>query len=124
MWLDPDSFRRWMRPSDADLVYVELHPVVGGHFRFDLREKDGRVFVHTGQYLEIQRPEKLRFTWNSTALGDRLSQVTVEFYQQADHCLIVLLHDLPDDDATFKDHRRGWTLILDRLTDAQRANEA
>src|SRR5579859_8152200 len=124
MWLDPDSFRRWMRPSEADLVYVELQPVVGGYFRFDLREKDGSVVVHTGQYLEIQRPDKLRFTWNSTVLGDRSSQVTVEFYEQADNCLMVLLHDLPGDDAMFKDHLRGWTLILDRLMDAQKASKA
>ncbi len=124
MWLDPDSLRRWMRPSDADLVYVELHQVVGGHFRFDLREKDGRVFVHTGQYLEIRRPDKLRFTWNSTVLGERSSQVTVEFHQQADNCLMVLLHDLPDDGALFNDHLRGWAVILHRLMDAQRTSEA
>jgi uncharacterized protein YndB with AHSA1/START domain len=124
MWLNPDSFRRWMRPSDADLVYVELHPFVGGSFRFDLQEKDGRVVVHTGQYLDIQRPHKLQFTWNSTVLGDRLSQVTVEFHEQANHCLLVLLHDLPEDDATFADHERGWTLILERLADAQGSNRA
>ena len=45
MWLNPESFRRWMRPSDADLIYVELHPIPGGTFRFDLREKDGRVVL-------------------------------------------------------------------------------
>lgn len=124
MWVNPDSFRHWMRPSDADLVFVELHPVLGGNFRFDLREKDGRVIVHAGQYLEIQRPEKLRFTWNSTVLGDRSSQVTVEFHEQAGSCLMVLLHDLPDDDEIFQDHQRGWTLILDRLVGAQGANKA
>jgi len=120
MWLDPESFRRWMRPSDAELVYVELHPVVGGIFRFDLRESDGRIFAHWGKYLEIQRPKKLKFTWNSTVLGDRTSQVTVEFHPQADLCLMVLVHDLPEDDAIYHDHLRGWSVILDRFAEAQR----
>jgi uncharacterized protein YndB with AHSA1/START domain len=122
MWLNPDSFRRWMRPSDAELIYLELHPVVGGSFRFDLQEKDGRIFVHTGQFLEIQRPQKLRFTWNSTVLGKHTSVVTVEFQEQTDHCLMVLLHELPEDDAIFRDHNRGWSVILDRFMDAQKAN--
>jgi uncharacterized protein YndB with AHSA1/START domain len=123
MWLNPDSFRRWMRPSDAELVYVELNPVVGGNFRFDLREKDGRIFTHTGEYLVIQRPSKLSFTWNSTVLGEYSSQVSVEFHGQDDKCLIVLQHDLPDDDAIFQDHRRGWGLILERFAGVQRNRE-
>ena len=115
MWLNPESLRRWMRPSDAEVTYVEIHPTVGGTFRFDLREKDGQVFIHTGEYLEIQRPTKLKFTWKSTVLGEHSSLVTLEFYEQADQCLLVLQHDLPPDEAIFEDHRRGWTVILDRL---------
>ena len=120
MWLEPDSLRRWMCPGDATLVYVELEPVVGGSFRFDMQTTDGRVVVHTGQYLQIQRPEKLVFTWNSTVLGEHSSQVTVEFYEQAANCLIVLIHDLPPDEALYEDHRQGWGHILDLL--AQAAN--
>jgi len=121
MWLDPESVVRWMRPSEAEIVYVELHPVVGGNFRFDMRESDGHIVSHSGQYLEIDRPKKLRFTWNSTVLGDRSSTVTVEFFEQADQCLVVLLHELPEDDAIFHDQERGWTLILERLLHAQSA---
>ncbi len=113
-----------MRPGDTELVYVEVHPVVGGAFRFDMQTEDGRVFVHTGQYLEIQRPDKLMFTWNSTVLGDRSSQVTVEFYAQAGNCLMVLLHELPPDDALVEDHRQGWTTILDLFVEQQRANRS
>jgi len=123
MWLDPERFRHWMRPSEADLVFVELNPVLGGSFRFDLREKDGQIHVHSGYYLEIQRPHKLQFSWNSTVLGDHSSQVTVEFHEQGEHCFMVLIHDLPDDEALYEDHRKGWTVIMDRLVEAQRMNK-
>ena len=113
-----------MRPGDTELAYVEVHPVVGGTFRFDMQADDGRVFVHTGQYLEIQRPRKLMFTWNSTVLGDHSSQVTVEFYEQAENCLMVLLHELPPDDALVESHRQGWTTILDLFVQYQQANRS
>ena len=124
MWLDPENFKRWMRPSDADLIYIELHPVLGGIFRFDLQENDGRIFTHTGQYLEIQRPHKLRMTWNSTVLGDFSSKVTVEFYAQEEKCLIVLIHDLPEDGPIFADHQRGWAVILERFIEILAVDKA
>ena len=123
MWLDPASLRRWMCPGDSVVAHVELQPVVGGSFRIDTRVKDGRVFVHTGQYLEIQRPERLVFTWNSTVLGDRSSQVTVEFYEQAENCLMVLIHELPADDELYEDHRKGWATILDLFMQHLKSSE-
>jgi len=123
MWLDPKSLTRWMRPGDADVIFVELDPVVGGTFRIDTQTQDGRVVIHSGRYLEINRPEKLMFTWNSSVLGERSSQVTVEFYRQGESCLMVLMHDLPPDDAIFEDHRNGWTGILDLFVREQRASE-
>jgi len=107
MWLDPDSLSRWMRPGDSEVAHAEVNPVVGGTFRIDTQTKDGHIFVHTGQYLEIQRPDKLVFTWNSTVLQKHSSQVTIEFYEQAGNCLMVLTHELPPDVELFEDHRSG-----------------
>jgi uncharacterized protein YndB with AHSA1/START domain len=115
MWLNPESLRRWMCPGDSEVVYVELHPVVGGAFRIDMQTIDGHIIVHTGQYLQIQRPDKLIFTWNSSILGEHPSQVTVEFYAQGENCLMVLLHELPPDEAIIEAHRHGWTTTLDLL---------
>lgn len=115
MWLSAESLGRWMRAGDAQAAFAEVNPVVGGTFRIDMQQPDGRLFAHTGQYLEIQRPEKLRFTWHSTVLGEHASEVTVEFYEQDGQCLMVLSHELPPDEALFEDHRKGWTAILDLL---------
>ena len=104
-----------MRPGDADIIRVEVDAVVGGAFRFDTRTKEGEVHVHTGQYLEISRPDKLVFTWNSTRLGEHSSQVTVEFYEHAGNCVMVLTHDLPADADLVEDHRQGWTTIFEYL---------
>jgi uncharacterized protein YndB with AHSA1/START domain len=120
MWLSPESLRRWMRPGDTEVAYAAVNPVVGGTFRIDMRDQDGHIFTHAGQYLEIQRPDKLSFTWNSTVLGAHSSQVTVEFYEQEGMCLMVLSHELPPDDALIEDHRKGWTTILNLLAEQQK----
>lgn len=120
MWLNPDSLKHWMRPGDTDLIFAEVHPVVGGTFRLDMQDEDGRIFAHTGQYLEIQRPYKLVFTWHSTVLGEHASQVTVEFSPQGENCLMTLVHDLPPDQALYDDHQRGWTTIFDLLEQHQK----
>ena len=124
MWLNPESVRRWMRPGDSEAIHVELNPTVGGIFRFDTRTKDGRIHVHRGQYLEIERPERLVFSWNSSVLGERPSQVTVELFAQGKDCLMVLVHELPPDEALFEDHRKGWITILDLFVQQRRAGEA
>ena len=123
LWLDEEQFHLWMRPSDAELVYVEWRPVVGKTFRFDLRESDGRLFTHTGQFLEIQRPRLISMTWDSTVLGDRTSHVRVEFTKQDGRCIVILIHDLPDDEEIFSDHQRGWLVILQRFVNTLDAQE-
>jgi uncharacterized protein YndB with AHSA1/START domain len=115
MWLNPESLTLWMRPGNAPVIYVETNPIVGGTFRFDTQTEDGSIFTHSGEYLEVNRPHKLRFTWNSSVLGENTSQVTVEFYEQAGNCLMVILHDLPPDEAIFADHTKGWAGVMDLL---------
>ena len=115
MWLDPESLRHWLCPGNTHVAYIELNPIVGGSFQIDMRTEDDQVYVHSGKYLEIQRPEKLVFTWNSPAVGERASRVTVEFHEKAEHCRLVLRHELLPDERAVENHRAGWTDILDRL---------
>ena len=122
MWLNPDSLRRWMRPGDSMVVHAEVEPVVGGTFRIDTQTNDGRIFTHRGQYLVVERPDKLVFTWNSTVLGEHSTQVTVEFYEQGEDCLMVLLHELPPNQGMFEDHRNGWATVLDLFAENQKTN--
>ena len=53
-----------------------------------------------------------------------MTQVTVEFHEQPENCLMVLLHELPPDDALIESHRQGWTTILDLFVHYQRANRS
>lgn len=60
-WLDPDSLADWMCPRPARVGRVEIDPVAGGRYRFDV-EDSGVELVISGRYLALERPRLLRFT--------------------------------------------------------------
>src|SRR5207249_4995310 len=75
-WLDPVSLARWMGTGEgADIT--ALDPKVGGKFRIVMRHRGSSV-EHWGEYLAIERPSLLSFTWLSANTDHRPTVVTVE----------------------------------------------
>ena len=64
-WLDSESMAHWMRPGKVTHSTVELEPRVGGSFRIQMHGGDGECFDHRGEYLAIEPPSLLSFTWIS-----------------------------------------------------------
>jgi uncharacterized protein YndB with AHSA1/START domain len=115
-WLSVESLIEWMCPHPARLSEVELEPVVGGRFRFDI-EDGGQRMVVFGQYLTLDRPHNIRFTWScSTWLDpDHVSIVTVLLRPTADaQTHMTIAHELlpPGTDAR---HMSGWEQIAEQL---------
>jgi len=112
-WLtEPELLGQWMTPIGTVEADVDLR--VGGRLRIVMKG-DGRVIEHSGEYLEIDPPHRLVFTWVSPYTGSVPSVVTVELqaagYAQTD---LRLTHSrLPDSAARV--HRGGWDVMLDRL---------
>jgi uncharacterized protein YndB with AHSA1/START domain len=88
---------------------------VGGRFTIEMIG-DGKTYHHTGEYLEIRRPERLVFTWISAGTNERPSVVTVEFIAQKEGTEIVLTHQGLPTDASTKAHTAGWTALLATLS--------
>ncbi len=112
-WLDPASLARWMRPGNMTDSIVEVDPRVGGTFRITMmRGSDG--VEHRGEYLAIDPPSRLSFTWISTNTDHTPSVVTIELHARGDETELVLTHRrLPA--ARMESHRKGWTDILQLL---------
>ena len=115
-WVDPASLAQWMRPGAATGATAEVDPRVGEKFRIVMiheREK----FEHTGEYLVIQPPARLSFTWISKATDHQPTEVTIEFLERPGGTEVVLTHRrLPP--AQFESHRSGWTDVLRELETA------
>jgi uncharacterized protein YndB with AHSA1/START domain/DNA-binding transcriptional ArsR family regulator len=112
-WLDPVSLAQWMRPGDVARATVEVDPRVGGRFRIVMTHGQ-RDDEHTGEYLVIEPPALLSFTWLSANTDWLPTIVTVEFLERGAGTELVLTHRrLP---ATKVDaHRKGWTDIIETL---------
>lgn len=110
-WTDPASMARWLSP--AGHAEVEADVRVNGRFRVVMVGDDARI-EHTGEYLDVDPPRLIRFTWRSVYTGNRRSVVTVQLHSDGDTTRVVLTHEeLPDDTAA--SHEGGWGSILDRL---------
>ena len=112
-WLDPALMARWMCPGDTRSATVELDPRVGGAFRIVMHHGRGDA-DHRGEYLIIEPPARLSFTWISAATEFRPTVVTVELFASGSGTEVVLTHRrLPP--ARMDSHRKGWTDILRKL---------
>jgi len=112
-WTEADLLREWMSPVGTVEAQVDLR--VGGALRIVMRA-EGTVIEHFGQYIEIDRPRRLVFTWASPFTGADPSLVTLELEPEgADATQLLLVHSqLPESVA--KSHRDGWGTMLDRLS--------
>ncbi|MUL85585.1 MULTISPECIES: SRPBCC domain-containing protein [unclassified Mycolicibacterium] len=115
-WLDPESLREWMCPRPVRCVEVVVEPRVGGLVRFDVDDSGAGVLI-TGQFLTIDRPRVLRFTWSNSNWIDPTvtSIVNVEFEPAGDgQTMMSIEHSLlPPEE--FDNFHSGWILTFEQL---------
>jgi uncharacterized protein YndB with AHSA1/START domain len=119
-WTKAENLRQWMSPVGIAEADVDLR--VGGAFRIVMRSGDVAIH-HAGEFIEIERPTRLVFTWVSPYTGPDPSLVTVELEPDGENATqLWLVHSgLPT--AAAASHRDGWGTMLDRLVTALPANE-
>jgi len=119
-WLDPVMLAQFMRPGPIATATAALDPRVGGAFRIVMRHGDSE-HVHWGEYLRIEPPSLLSFTWISENTDQRRTLVTVELVEHEGGTALTLTHRrLPP--SQVKPHREGWTDIVAALESAIERN--
>ncbi|SLN47721.1 hypothetical protein ROA7450_02371 [Roseovarius albus] len=115
-WLNPEMLMRFMCPGPGMTTpKVEVSPKVGG--RFDLiMKKDEDEMLHGGVYQEIDRPNRLVFSWESP-FSIEGSQVTLEFREVTEGTHVTLTHIRFPNEESRDNHQGGWTHILGVLAD-------
>lgn len=112
-WLDAESMVQWMRPGEAFDAKVTLDARVGGKFHIlMIHGRDDSD--HWGEYLEIERPSRLSFTWVSKSTAMQPTIVTIDFREVDGGTELTLTHrGLPQ--PKVDDHRNGWGTIVQKL---------
>lgn len=113
-WLDPAQVGRWLFATPTGQVTrVEIDALVGGGFTI-VDRRDGEDVEHVGTYLELDRPQRLVFTFAVPKYSAVSTRVSLDLEPAGDGCELTLTHAgvLPEYASQTK---QGWTSILDAL---------
>ena len=92
------------------MVRVEIDPRVGGRFTI-VDRRNGEDVEHTGEYLEIDRPRRLVFTFAVPKYSAVYTKVTVEVEPAAQGCDLTLTQEHVPLEYMGR-NKEGWTGIL------------
>ena len=110
-WLDPAAAGRWLFATPTgQMVRVEIDARVGGKFVIAEQRADG-LTEHVGNYLEIDRPRRLVFSFGVPKYSAELTRVTVDIVPRGSGCELTITHEgvLP---GYAERSAAGWTGIL------------
>jgi uncharacterized protein YndB with AHSA1/START domain len=114
-WLDPKAVGSWLfRTPGGACAHVEIDARVGGGFA--IHERRGDVLAtHFGEYLEIERPKRLVFTFGGSREGP-FSRVTIDISPDGAGSLLTLTQLIaPEWASKSLAFRAGWAGILEGL---------
>jgi uncharacterized protein YndB with AHSA1/START domain len=113
-WLDPAKAGKFLFATPTgQMVRAEIDPRVGGRFCFTDR-RDGDDVDHVGEYLELDRPRRIVFSFAVPKYSAEKTTVTLDIVPRGKGSELTLTHDgvLPDyGDRT----ESGWSGILEGL---------
>jgi len=113
VWIDPKSPGGPWHGAER----VIFNPVVDGLYYLAIKH-EGRVWPHYGRFTKMERPSVVEFTWMSEGTKGAESVVTVTLQPRGDQTDVTLRHAGVPDDELGRQHKEGWTWILNALADA------
>lgn len=124
-WLDPAVARYFLFATPGgEMIRAETDARVGGAFNFVDRRADMGDVLHTGKYLEIDRPRRLVFTFGVPQFNPDMTTVELDFAPTAaGGCDLTLTQrDVP---AEWADRsKEGWGKMIASLEGALEGRKA
>ncbi|TKT82576.1 SRPBCC domain-containing protein [Aquamicrobium sp. LC103] len=118
-WLDPETARKWLfTTGEGALVRAEVDARVGGRFAFVDRRDDVDV-EHVGEYLEIDRPDRLVFSFAVPMYSPEYDRVTIEIRRLDKGCELTLTNEMSPGiyEEWGEGTKEGWTKMLGTLAE-------
>ena len=120
-FLDTKLIARFMfgpTVREEEIVSLQNEPRVGSSFSYIVR-RQGKTFEHTGEYMEIDRPNRLVFTWAvKEDPTNSQSRIVIEVAPIIDGCELTLTHEMPHSQEDFVEKSKvAWGKMIDKLTE-------
>jgi uncharacterized protein YndB with AHSA1/START domain len=115
-WSDASMLARWFGCGRTTSARATIDFRVGGRYRIILLGSDGPIGQASGEYVEIQPPHRMVFTWSSQGrVRVPSSLVTLELHGMGASTELILTQDLSPHSRGGAAHKRGWHDCLDNL---------
>jgi uncharacterized protein YndB with AHSA1/START domain len=116
-WLNPATAGKWLfTTATGEMTRVEIDARVGGKYLF-VDRRNGKDIEHLGEYLEIDRPTRLVFTFAVPEFSPQTTRVSIDIVPVGAGCDLTLTHEGVL--AEWADRtQQGWGMILDGLVNS------
>lgn len=116
-WTDPAQLVAWWGPEGVVCIGAQVDLRVGGKFRIGNRLPDGAELWIAGEFVTIDPPHMLRYTWLIEGTMGSTEMVTVRFEPRNSETEVVVQHERIPDAAAREQHACGWEGCLDGLAE-------
>lgn len=108
---------KWWGPHGFAIPQAEVNLVVGGSYRFTMTPPDGEPFHLSGEFMEIDPPWRLVYTfrWEEPTPDDRETVVDLSLGGTGEGTRVVLSQGPFLTEERLELHRNGWTESFEKL---------
>jgi uncharacterized protein YndB with AHSA1/START domain len=115
-WLTPEAIARWMvGPAGGEMRHIAVDARVGGRFSFVIH-RGGEDLDHTGEYMVVERPHHLAFTWGVPKYSAESTRVDLAVAPDGPGALLTLTHSGVAPEYAERT-TMGWTRILGAIAE-------
>ena len=126
LFTDPTQLAKWWGPHGFTTPEIQIDLRVGGSLRFTMQPPEGEAFHLSGDFLEIQPPSKLRFTfrWDEPVPDDRETVAAVSLESLGGRTSVTLTQGDFATEERLELHRSGWADSFEKLDAVLKARRA
>ena len=116
-WTSEEVLRRWLHGMPGwETPTAEVDLRVGGRIRIVMRDpSDGAESGATGEYIVVDPPQRLVFTWVWDDQPDRPQLIELQFSERDGRTTVLMTNSGVLTDERLESQRRGWNVCYDNL---------
>jgi uncharacterized protein YndB with AHSA1/START domain len=101
-WLNPEMMRKWFFTLEGTNKVAQNNPQVGGTWEI-VDHRNGKDYRAIGEYLEIDPPKELVFTFKMPQFSELEDTITVELKELGQGCEMTFSQNI------IVPHQENWT---------------
>ncbi|WP_266202237.1 SRPBCC family protein [Pontibacter kalidii] len=113
-WLDAQLAQQWFAPGLGETEPVQIDARAGGKFRI-VQIREGQPVGHHGQYLALEKPNYLSFTWAMDDMED-VDIVKINIQPASGGSTVRLVHEMSEEWKAYADRtRQAWLTMMQKM---------